>query len=31
MAIFKFFQDGGRRHVEFLKIENFNGRTGQED
>jgi len=25
MAIFVIFQDGGRRHLGFLKILNFNG------
>jgi len=27
---FFIFQDGGRRHLEFLKFETFNGRTAQE-
>jgi len=30
IAIFANFQDGGRRHVEFLKFQIFNGRKGQE-
>ena len=31
IAIFSNFQDGGRRHVGFLKFQIFNGRKGQED
>jgi len=27
---FLIFQDGGRRHLGFLKFETFNGRTAQE-
>jgi len=27
IAIFVIFQDGGRRHLEFSKIQNFNGRS----
>ena len=30
MAIFQFFQDGDRRHLGFLKFQNFNRRNGQE-
>ena len=29
LAIFSIFQDGGRRHLWFLKFETFNGRTAQ--
>ena len=29
MAIFQFFQDGGRRHLGFLKFEIFNGQDAQ--
>jgi len=28
MAIFSIFQDGGRRHLGFLKFQIFNGRNG---
>jgi len=28
---FSIFQDGGRHHIGFFKISNFNGRTRQED
>jgi len=27
---FSIFQDGGRRHLGFLKFQTFNGRTAQE-
>jgi len=27
IAIFVIFQDGGRRYLEFSKIQNFNGRS----
>ena len=30
MAIFSIFQDGGRRHLGFLKFQIFNGRNAQE-
>jgi len=30
MAIFHFFKDGGRRHLGFLKFENFNDQKGQD-
>jgi len=30
MTIFRFFQDGGRRHLGFFKFEFFNGRTAEE-
>jgi len=30
MAIFRFFQDGGRRQLGFAKFQIFKGRTAQE-
>ena len=30
ITIFRFFQDGGRRHLGFLKFQIFNGRDDQE-
>jgi len=30
MTIFRFFQDGGRRHLGFLNFQIFNGRKLQE-
>jgi len=29
MAIFRFFQDGGASHLEFLKFQIFNGQQGR--